>query len=114
MKKSIFKKDISFLTSSLSGIYNLNGYHYKWIEESRSKDLQTGLIAQEVQKIFPELVQTDEKVFLSVNYIGIVPHLIEAAKELRDENIELKNRLDKIEAMLSTIQPNTENSNSKK
>ena len=111
------KKDFSTLNNSLSGIYNLKGYHYKWIEESRSKDLQTGLIAQEVQKIFPELVQTDEKGFLSVNYIGLVPHLIEAIKELRNENDSLKNnnqtlasRLDKIEAMLSAIQPNTENS----
>jgi hypothetical protein len=105
----------------LSNIYKLNGYHYKWIEESRSKDLQTGLIAQEVQKIFPELVQTDEKGFLSVNYIGLVPHLIEAVKDLRDENSSLKtknqtleSRLNKIEAMLFTIQPNTENFNSKK
>ncbi len=115
------KKDFQLLTNSLSSIYKLNGYHFKWKEEARSKDLQTGLIAQEVQKIFSELVQTDEKGFLSVNYIGLVPHLIEAVKELRDENNSLKlnnktlsSRLDKIEAMLPAIQPNTENLNSKK
>lgn len=115
------KKDFTLLNNSLSNIYKLNGYHFKWIEESRSKDLQTGLIAQEVQKIFPELVQTDEKGFLSVNYIGLVPHLIEAVKELCDENNSLKtknqtleSRLDKIEALLVNIQPNTESSNSKK
>jgi hypothetical protein len=115
------KKDISPLKNSLVSINKLNGYQYKWIEESRSKDLQTGLIAQEVQKIFPELVQTDEKGFLSVNYIGLVPHLIEAVKELKDENNSLKNqnqalesRLGKIEAMLSSIKPNTEKCNSQK
>ncbi len=102
------KKDFSPLNNSLTDISRLSGYHYKWIEESRSKELQTGLIAQEVQKIFPELVQTDEKGFLSVNYIGLVPHLIEAVKELRNENNALKNksqslesRLDKIEALLT-------------
>ncbi|RYU93592.1 tail fiber domain-containing protein [Emticicia agri] len=102
------KKDFSPLHNSLQTIAQLNGYHYKWLEESRSKDLQTGLIAQEVQKIFPELVQTDEKGFLSVNYIGLVPHLIEAVKELRNENNALKgknqsleSRLDKIEALLT-------------
>ena len=122
------KKNFLPIKNSLSSIYKLNGYKFNWIEEARSRDLQTGLIAQEVQKIFPELVQTDEKGFLSVNYIGLVPHLIEAVKELRDENNSLKlnnqtlenknqnleSRLDKIEAMLSTIQPNTENLNSKK
>lgn len=101
------KKDFSYLTNSLSDVYQLNGYHFKWIEKSRSEDLQTGLIAQEVQKIFPELVQTDEKGFLSVNYIGLIPHLIGAVKELKNENEGLKfknksaeNRLDKIETLL--------------
>jgi hypothetical protein len=103
------KKDFSLLNNSLSDIYQLKGYHYKWIEASRSKDLQTGLIAQEVQKIFPELVQTDEKGFLSVNYIGLIPHLIEAAKELKNENVSLKSRLDKIEAMLTNSQLSANN-----
>lgn len=105
------KKEFAPLNSSLVNISRLNGYHYKWIEESRNKDLQTGLIAQEVQKIFPELVQTNDKGFLSVNYIGLIPHLIEAMKELRKENTALKDknqsldvRLDKIEAMLTAQQ----------
>jgi hypothetical protein len=105
------KKGFIQLNNSLTDIYQLNGYHFKWIEESRSHDLQTGLIAQEVQKIFPELVQTDENGFLSVNYIGLIPHLIEAVKELKNENIDLKalrnehkdlkNRLEKIEEIIS-------------
>jgi Chaperone of endosialidase len=105
------KQDFSLLSNSLSDIYQLKGYHFKWIEASRSQDLQTGLIAQEVQKIFPELVQTDDKGFLSVNYIGLIPHLIEAVKELKNENNDLKelrnenkdlrNRLEKIEEILS-------------
>jgi hypothetical protein len=115
------KKEIFPLTNSLSNVLKLNGYQYKWKEEIRSKEVQTGLIAQEVQKIFPELVQTDEKGFLLVNYIGLVPHLIEAVKELQDENNSLKNknqtlesRLDKIEALLVNIQPITEKSNAQK
>jgi hypothetical protein len=103
------KKDFSLLNNSLSDIYQLKGYHYKWIEASRSQDLQTGLIAQEVQKIFPELVQTDEKGFLSVNYIGLIPHLIEGMKALKDENASLKSRLDKIEAMLTNSQLSANN-----
>ncbi len=102
------KKDFTQLNNSLINIYKLNGYHFRWIEEARNKDLQTGFIAQEVQKIFPELVQTDDKGFLSVNYIGLIPHLIEAVKELKKENAELKandknliSRLQKLEDILN-------------
>ncbi|MES2794938.1 MAG: tail fiber domain-containing protein [Bacteroidota bacterium] len=116
------KKDFTHLNNSLSNIYKINGYHFRWIEEARNKDLQTGFIAQEVQKIFPELVQTDEKGFLSVNYIGLIPHLIEAVKDLKDENSSLKSennsfktnqnrlesRLDKLETLLNAFSKNTE------
>jgi hypothetical protein len=104
------KKDLTAIINSLTDIYKIKGYHFKWKEEARSKETQTGLIAQEVQKIFPELVQTDEKGFLSVNYIGLIPHLIEALKELKNENASLKenqktveNRLQKLEDMLTTF-----------
>ena len=89
------KRDFSPLTSSLSNINKLNGYHYYWKDESRIKGLQTGLIAQEVQKIFPELVNTDKEGMLSVDYIGLIPHLIEAIKELKIKNQELENSLEK-------------------
>ena len=57
--------------------------------------MQTGVIAQEVQKIFPELVNTDKEGMLSVDYIGLIPHLIEAVKELKVKNQELENSLEK-------------------
>ncbi|MCE7060089.1 hypothetical protein LZG94_08325, partial [Dyadobacter sp. CY343] len=46
----------------------------------KSQELQTGLIAQEVEQYFPELVTTDDKGFKAVNYIGLIPHLIESVK----------------------------------
>lgn len=98
------KKNFLPIKNSLSSIYKLNGYQFNWIEESRSKDLQTGLIAQEVQKIFPELVQTDEKGFLSVNYIGLVPHLIEAIKELSNTNQEFRLKNEQFSAKISEIE----------
>jgi hypothetical protein len=115
------KKDFAQLNNSLTDIYKLNGYHFRWIEEARNKELQTGFIAQEVQKIFPELVQTDDKGFLSVNYIGLIPHLIEAVKELKKENNSLKNennsfknnqtnlesRVYKMETLLNSLIKNT-------
>ena len=103
------KTDIAALRESLPKFTQLNGYHFKWINEALGKDLQTGLIAQEVAQLFPELVSQDDKGFLAVNYIGLVPHLIEAVKELtaRQEREatyrqRLESRLERLEAMSTT------------
>jgi subtilisin-like proprotein convertase family protein len=103
------KKNIHRLNNSLSNLVGLNGYHYHWISKDKSQSLQTGLIAQEVQKLFPELIETDDKGFLSVNYLGLVPHLIEAIKEQQVQIESLKkasdssllSRIEKLEAMLN-------------
>lgn len=86
------KKDFRQLTHSSQKLNQLQGYHYYWKNE-KSSDLQTGLIAQEVQKVFPELVKTDEEGMLSVDYVGLIPHLIEANKSL-------STRIEKLEAAL--------------
>ena len=48
-----------------------------------------GLSAQEVQLVYPELVKEDSRGYLSVNYIGLVPVLVEAIKE-QDELLQLQ------------------------
>ncbi|MDR1543618.1 MAG: tail fiber domain-containing protein [Prevotellaceae bacterium] len=50
-----------------------------------------GLIAQEVQEIYPDLVYEDGEGYLSVDYVGIIPLLIASVKELKNEIEELKN-----------------------
>jgi Chaperone of endosialidase len=42
---------------------------------------QIGFSAQEIQKVFPQLVKEDEKGYLSVNYTALVPVLVEGVKE---------------------------------
>jgi hypothetical protein len=92
------KRNIKPLQNSLLAVNALQGVHYQW-NGRKPQDtvaLQTGLIAQEVEKIFPELVKTDEEGFKSVNYIGLVPHLIEAIKALKEENTQLKSANEKV------------------
>ena len=48
---------------------------------------RVGLIAQEVQKIFPNLVYADSKGYLSIDYIGLIPYLIQS---LKDQNKEVQ------------------------
>ena len=54
-----------------------------------------GLLAQEVQKVFPELVKEagDQEGTLSVNYQGMIAILINAIKEQQKEIDEIKNKL---------------------
>ena len=90
------KRNITPLNASLSALCSLKGYHYYW-KSAEYEKLQTGLIAQEVQAIFPELVNTGEDGMLSVNYIGLIPHFVEAFKEIKKENEDLKSRLERLE-----------------
>jgi hypothetical protein len=89
-----FKDDIVQISDSLEKIKTLSGYEYVWNKRSRNKvgarDL--GVIAQEVEKVFPELVRVhnegEEKEFRAVNYPGLVAPLINAVKELDERNSE--------------------------
>ena len=56
-----------------------------------------GLLAQEVQKVFPELVSEDNNGMLAVNYQALVPVLINALKEQENNYNELEKSLEMLE-----------------
>ena len=89
------KKDIQRLQNSLDKITRLNGYTYHWKNEDIDPALQMGVLAQEVQKIFPSLVKEDSKGMLAVNYTGLIPVLIESIKEQQKQIDELKKLVEK-------------------
>jgi hypothetical protein len=75
------KTNILPITSALNNLLQLNAYHYQWKNQSLDQSTQVGIIAQEVQKLYPELVKENAKGELSVNYSGLIPLLITAMKE---------------------------------
>ena len=85
------KSNITTIPDALSKVSEMRGVHY--VRNETGKD-SSGVIAQELQKIAPELVLTadDEMGTLSVNYGNITGYLIEAIKELKAEIEELKAR----------------------
>ncbi len=92
------KYDIKKLLNVLALVKKLEGVTYKWKKDQLSKtehDIEIGLIAQEVEKIIPEVVDTDENGYKSIQYSHLVPILIEAIKELDNKVEELNNQLDK-------------------
>ncbi len=87
------KKDIEPVTGSMSKLQRINGYQYHWKNPGKDSTLQTGLLAQELEQTFPELVYTDAEGHKGVNYIGLIPHLLEAIKALNSKNESLENQI---------------------
>ncbi|MEO6229522.1 MAG: tail fiber domain-containing protein [Ferruginibacter sp.] len=84
------KQNIVPLKNSLQKLMKLGGYTYNWIDKKRSQDEQVGVIAQEVEAQFPQLVSTDKDGIKSVAYGHMVPVLVEAIKEQQTMIDELK------------------------
>ena len=86
-----WKKKVHTLDNSLDKIATLRGVSYLWrVDDFPNKNFsdgtQLGVIAQEIEAVFPELVHTDKKGYKSVQYSNIVAPLIEAIKTLKHQN----------------------------
>jgi hypothetical protein len=82
-------------------IRELRGVTWEWREDAPTEAQQQpgmGVIAQEVEKVFPELVMTDEQGLKRVEYSGLIAPLIEAVKELDDRLRRLEARFQKPDA----------------
>lgn len=89
-----YKSAIVSLDNALNKVLALNGYSY-YNKLSERNDI--GIIAQEVEKVFPELVHTDDAGYKSVEYGNLVAPLIEAVKELNKKVDNLEARLQALE-----------------
>ena len=96
-----WKTEIATLDDGLSRITLLRGVRFRWKDPARGDGPQIGLIAQEVEAVFPELVSTDSQGYKSVSYDTLVAPLIEAVKALKAENEDLKRRLETLEAAIN-------------
>lgn len=98
------KTNVEEIVNALQMVTRLNGVRYQWrpgmpqtvsgaVVIASCTDLLNqnyrgsgekviGLIAQEVQRVFPELVRQEQDGYLSVNYTDLIPVMIEAMKEL--------------------------------
>jgi len=86
-----FKDNLEVIQNPIDKIHKLNGYTFDWNEKQdvyKGKDY--GVVAQEVEKVMPEIVDTRFDGYKAVKYEKIVPLLIESIKELKAEIEELK------------------------
>ena len=87
------KTDIEDLDNSLEKLQEISGYTYRW-KDKIDKSVQIGVIAQEIEKVFPDLVKVRSDGFKGVNYTGLIPILIEAIKEQQQLINDLQALLD--------------------
>ncbi len=84
------KKDIKPIENALEKVQQLGGYSFTF---KATDQKSSGVIAQEVQKVMPELVQEGDDSHLTVQYGNMVGLLIEAIKEQQAQIDELKDKL---------------------
>lgn len=100
------KKNIKTLENPLANTLKMRGVSYQWKDKDKSQRNQIGVIAQEVEAIYPEFVHTNTDGIKAVNYAQMTAVLIEAVKELNakvekleTENSELKASLSEVETL---------------
>jgi hypothetical protein len=103
------KENITPLQNSLEKVMQLNGVTFTWKADPNKKQ-NIGFIAQEFEKVIPELVFTNESDgYKGINYAEVSAVLAEAIKQLKAENDRLKaeneqvcSRLDRLEKLTGT------------
>jgi len=93
------KKNIINIENPIDKIKKLNGVSFEWkheIDETVMNKTNLGVIAQEVQKVLPEIVKERDDGYLAIKYEQIVPVLIEGIKEQQKQIDELKQKLEEL------------------
>jgi predicted extracellular nuclease len=86
------KSDIRDLQNCIGIVTQLEGKQYKF---KNTDKVSYGMIAQDVQKILPELVSEDDDGYLNISYIEVIPLLVESIKELSCRLDMLERRINK-------------------
>lgn len=103
-----YKKEITPLTNVLEKISNIRGVTYKrdttgFPDKQWDEDIHIGVLAQEVQEVFPELVLADQNGYLAVDYSRLTPILLEAIKEQQNQLDEQAAAIASLESKINSL-----------
>ncbi|MFT3934509.1 MAG: tail fiber domain-containing protein [Chitinophagaceae bacterium] len=103
-----YKKNIAPISGALDNVMKLQGVTYNWKTSEYPDNYftdknQLGIIAQELEKIYPELVETDTKGYKTVDYSKMAPVLIEAIKEQQGRIATQQAQIDALKSDLEQI-----------
>ena len=94
------KNNIKSLGPSLEMILKIQPKKYNMLEK-KTQGIKMGVLAQDVKKIFPQLVTMDKNKMLAVNYQGLIPLLINSFQELNHKNTELRDRIKNLKKIIA-------------
>ena len=102
------KKEIKPIQSSLKQVLKLNPVTYKWDKENFpekkfKESTEIGFIAQEVELLFPEIVNTDKNGYKAMDYAKLSVILTKAIQEQQAEIEELKNINEKLNSKVELL-----------
>ena len=83
------KERVRDLPAALAGVVALRPVAFDW---TRNKEHAIGFIAQDVQKVFPDLVKSESDGYLSLSYMGLIPEMVKAIQELNARLATLEGR----------------------
>jgi hypothetical protein len=97
------KENIKPISNPLAKLNHISGNTFKWKQEYYDKqdkelfkEYDVGVIAQEIEAVLPEAVHERSDGVMAVNYVKIVPLLIEAIKEQQVQIEELRNDITRL------------------
>jgi hypothetical protein len=95
------KDNVRPIESAIFKVQQIRGVTFDWNEKSsklqQEKGHDVGLIAQEVEKVLPEVIQIREDGIKAIAYEKVVPLLVEAIKEQQTLIEDLSNRIKTLE-----------------
>ena len=104
------KKDVRSLDSALDRLSRLRGVSFEWKEPEKQGELtgtQIGLVAQEVEEVFPEWVDTDHNGYKMLTVRGFEALTVEALKEIVAENETLQAKNNELEGRIKELELST-------
>ena len=87
------KDNITPISDAVNKLNQIGGYEFDWNSNSSHSGHDVGVIAQEIEKVLPEVVTTRDNGYMAVRYEKIVALLIQAVKEQQLQIDELKSKL---------------------
>ena len=91
------------IADPLSKISTLTGYEFDWNDRAEFHGHDVGVLAQEVEKVLPEIVTTRESGFKAIKYEKLVPLLIEGIKEQNEKINSLEARVEQLIEKIETL-----------